>query len=121
MSDRADRRSPWRMCTSEVDEQATRRTILLCRMVRDNLKRAIVHSEKQSHAAETPSQSQEGEEATGGEQRAQSPDRAKPESPEFLLWYKLPFQEPETWDQVSASIEVQTVNFIFANSSVLLL
>lgn len=79
--------------------------IVLCRMVRDNLIRTAVQSQKQNQAAETQSQSQASEEPAGPEP-PQSPDRVKPESPEptekqldFLLSCE---DEAEFWGQVSA-------------------
>ncbi|XP_028273971.1 suppressor of cytokine signaling 1b [Parambassis ranga] len=75
-------------------------------MVRDNLIRKAVQSQKQNQAAETQSQSQASEEPAGPEP-SQSPDRVKTESPEptekqldFLLWSKLSCEgEAEFWGQ----------------------
>ena len=90
-------------------QQATKRGILLCRMVRDNLNKVVVQSQKQNRAAETQSQSQLPVEPAGPE-RGQSPERVHAESKEaaesrldLLLWSKFNFEdEPETWGQVSA-------------------
>ncbi len=76
-------------------------------MVRDNLDRTVVQSQKQIRAAETQSQSQPAE-APAGPERAQNPDRVKSESQEpterqldLLLWNKLNLaEEPESWRQV---------------------
>ncbi|XP_008282620.1 suppressor of cytokine signaling 1-like [Stegastes partitus] len=74
-------------------------------MVRDNLNRAVVQSQKPNHAAETESQSQPTEEPAGPEP-AQSPERVQPESQEpterqldLLLWSKLKKEGPESWSQ----------------------
>lgn len=75
-------------------------------MVRDNLNRAVVESQKQNHAAETQNQRQPPEEPAGPE-RAQSPERVEAESHEpterqldLLQWSKLKFEgEPESRGQ----------------------
>ncbi|XP_041790183.1 suppressor of cytokine signaling 1-like [Chelmon rostratus] len=75
-------------------------------MVRDNLNRTIVQSQKQNCTAETQSQSQPPEEPAGPE-RAQSPESVNPESQEptdrqldLLFWSKFDLEEePETWCQ----------------------
>ncbi|XP_044047526.1 suppressor of cytokine signaling 1b [Siniperca chuatsi] len=75
-------------------------------MVRENLDKTVVQSQKQNRAAETQSQSHSPEELAGSE-RAQSPERVNPESQELtdrqldlLHWSKLSLEEePETWCQ----------------------
>ncbi|KAM9363519.1 suppressor of cytokine signaling 1b [Symphorus nematophorus] len=75
-------------------------------MVRDNLNKAVVQSQKQNHTAETQSQSQSPKE-TAGPERGQSPERVHTESKEpaesrldFLFWNQFNFEdEPETWSQ----------------------
>lgn len=80
-----------------------KRRILLCRMVRDNLDRTVVQSQKQNGAAETQNLSPEEPE------RTQRPERVNSESKEptksrldLLFWDKLNLEdEPETWRRVS--------------------
>ncbi|KAI3353364.1 hypothetical protein L3Q82_019898 [Scortum barcoo] len=75
-------------------------------MVRDNLHRTVVQSQKQIRAAETQSQSQPPEEPAGSG-RAQDSDIVEPESQEptekqldLLLWTKFNLEEePESWHQ----------------------
>lgn len=109
----------------ELVQQAIKRRILLCRMVRDNLNRTIVQSQKQNCTAETQSQSQPPEEPAGPE-RAQSPESVNPESQEptdrqldLLFWSKFDLEEePETWCQVSTKFdhfEAQIADFIALN------
>lgn len=67
----------------------------MCRMVRDNLQRTVVQSQKQNHAAETQSQSQ----PAGQPAESQEPTERQLD---LLHWHKLNFkEEPETWQQVS--------------------
>ncbi|XP_022593764.1 suppressor of cytokine signaling 1-like [Seriola dumerili] len=83
-------------------QQAGKKRILLCRMVRENLEKTGVQSRQQNITAETPSQNQPLEEPGGPEQ---SPDRVTPDSQEptekqldLLLWSKLNLKEDaETW------------------------
>ncbi|XP_069023850.1 suppressor of cytokine signaling 1b [Embiotoca jacksoni] len=75
-------------------------------MVRDNLNKTVVQSQKKRHAAETESQSKPPEEPAGPE-RGQSPERVKTESqkptdrqPDLLRWSKFKLEdEPESWGQ----------------------
>ncbi|XP_070773886.1 suppressor of cytokine signaling 1b [Enoplosus armatus] len=75
-------------------------------MVRDNLDKTEVQSQRQNRAAETQSQRQPPEEPAGPE-RALSPERVSPQSQEpterqldLLHWNKLRLEEePETWRQ----------------------
>lgn len=98
-------------------QQAVKRRILYCRMVRDNLNKTAVQSQKQNHPAET--QSQPAEEPAGPK-HAQSPESVNPKSPEpterplgLLHWNKFSFEEePETWPQVSTEVEAQIGDFI---------
>ncbi|XP_026216486.1 suppressor of cytokine signaling 1-like [Anabas testudineus] len=65
----------------------------MCRMVRDNLQRTVVQSQKQNHAAETQSQSQ----PAGQPAESQEPTERQLD---LLHWHKLNFkEEPETWQQ----------------------
>uniref|UniRef100_A0A3Q1GYB9 Suppressor of cytokine signaling 1b n=1 Tax=Acanthochromis polyacanthus TaxID=80966 RepID=A0A3Q1GYB9_9TELE len=84
-------------------QQAIRTRILFCRMVRDNLSRTVVQSQKPNHAAKN--QSQAPEEPTEPE-AAPSPERVQPESHEpterqldLLLWSKLRKEGNESWSQ----------------------
>lgn len=115
--DRPERSEWWRISQWKVEElaqQAVKRRILLCRMVRDNLDRAVVQSRKQIRAAVTQNQSQPPEEPAGPE-RAQSPERVQPESQEpterpldLLHWKKLCFEEePETWCQTVTGADAE--------------
>ncbi|XP_034542846.1 suppressor of cytokine signaling 1b [Notolabrus celidotus] len=96
-------------------QQADKKGILFCRMVRDNLDKPVVQSEKQNQAPE--SQNRQPEEPAGPEQN-KSPERDKPESPELQLERKLDLlhwnkfnleEEPDTWRQPLSGADA--VNF----------
>ncbi len=78
-------------------------------MVRDNLRRTVVQSQKQICAAETQNQSHQPEEPEAPEQ-AQCPEKVNSESQEptegqldLLLWNRPNLEEDqEDWQQVSA-------------------
>lgn len=85
-------------------------------MVRDNLDRAGVQSQKQNHTTETQSQSQPPEEPAGPEQ-APSREQVNPENHELterhldlLLWRKLSFEEePESWCQPVTGADAESL------------
>lgn len=97
-------------------QQADTTGIFLCRMVRDNLDRTVVQSQKQIRAAETQSQSRPPEEPAEPE-RAQNPDRVKPESQEptksqldLLFSKKLNLEEdPESWRQAVTGADADSL------------
>ncbi|XP_074554390.1 suppressor of cytokine signaling 1b [Halichoeres trimaculatus] len=85
-------------------QQAVKEKILFCRMVKDNLDKSVVQSQKQKQAAE--SQDQQPEEPTGPEWK-KSPERDKPDTQEpaeewldLLHQNKFSFEEEgDTWRQ----------------------
>lgn len=97
-------------------QPVVKKRILLCRMVRDNLNKTVVQSQRQSRTAETQSQSQSSEEPARHEQ-AQSQKRVNPESQEpterqldLLHWSKLNFEEePETWHQSLTGADAESL------------
>ena len=120
---RPERSQRWRISQrkkEEVVQPTIKRRILLCRMVRDNLDRTVVQSQKQNGAAETQNQSPE---EPAEPERTQRPKRVNPESKEptksrldLLFWNKLNLEdEPESWRRVStrfAHCEEQIVDVI---------
>ncbi|XP_035516878.1 suppressor of cytokine signaling 1-like [Morone saxatilis] len=83
-------------------------------MVRDNLNKTVVQSQKQNHTAET--QRQPAEEPAGPK-HAQSPESVNPKSPEpterplgLLHWNKFSFEEePETWPQPLTGADAESL------------